>query len=214
MLPDESGVPLTLGPAAVVGDQVSSADAGSDSAAGPGWFVTVDFQGDGPDRWRQLTADAACATPGDRARRVAIVLDGEIISSPQVVPEIACGAGMTGGSTQITGDFTIEEAKQLATLIEGGALPVPVEIVEQRTVGPSLGKEAIDASFKAGVMGIVLTGLFITIVYRLMGFLATFALACYTLISYAILVSLGATLTLPGSQGSCSLSVWQLTPTC
>ena len=198
---DEDGQPLTLGKPAVVGDQVSGADAGNDPSVGPGWYVTVDFRGEGKDNWRALTAQAACAAPGDPARRVAIVLDGEVISSPQVVPEIACDVGMPGGSTQITGDFTLEEAKELALLIEGGALPVPVEIVEQRTVGPTLGEAAIEASFKAAIIGIILTGLFITIVYRLAGLLATVALACYALLSYAILVGLGATLTLPGLAG-------------
>ncbi|HET6625305.1 MAG TPA: protein translocase subunit SecF, partial [Nocardioidaceae bacterium] len=120
---------------------------------------------------------------------------------PQVVQDIACGGGMPGGSTQITGDFTPEEAKDLAILIEGGALPVPVEIIEQRTVGPTLGDAAIDASFKAGIIGLILTGLFIVVAYRLMGLLATIALATYALISYAVLTSLGATLTLPGLAG-------------
>lgn len=201
VLPDESGQHLRLGPAAVVGDQVSSAAMGTDPATSLGWYVVVDFRDEGTSRWRDLTAEAACASPGDPRRRVAIVLDNEIISSPQVVPDIRCGVGMPGDSTQITGRFTAEEAKQLATLIEGGALPVPVEIIEQRTVGPTLGKAAIDASYQAALIGIVLTGLFITIVYRLMGLLATVALACYALISYAILVSLGATLTLPGLAG-------------
>jgi SecD/SecF fusion protein len=201
VVPDESGVPLQLGKPAVVGDQIAGAEAGNDPSMGPGWYVSVDFRGEGKERWRSLTADAACAPMGDPARRVAIVLDGEIISSPEVVQEIQCKAGMPGGSTQITGDFSTEEARQLALLIEGGALPVPVEIVEQRTVGPTLGKAAIEASFQAAVIGIVLTGLFITIVYRLAGLLATIALACYALLSYAILVMLGATLTLPGLAG-------------
>ncbi|GAA1937068.1 protein translocase subunit SecD [Nocardioides marmoribigeumensis] len=198
---DETGQPIKLGKPAVIGDQIAGADAGNDPEQGSGWYVTVDFRGEGKENWRSLTADAACAAPGDPARRVAIVLDGEVISSPQVVQEIQCGAGMPGGSTQITGSFTIEEAKELALLIEGGALPVPVEIAEQRTVGPTLGKAAIEASFQAAVIGIILTGLFITIVYRLAGLLATIALACYALLSYALLVALGATLTLPGLAG-------------
>ncbi len=201
ILPDEDGVPLELGPAAVSGDQVSSAAAGNDASQGTGWFVTVEFQGEGDQNWQQLTGQAACAAPGDPARRVAIVLDDEVISSPQVVPEIGCEIGMVGGSTQITGNFSADEANQLATLIEGGALPVPVEIIEQRTVGPTLGEAAIDASFRAAIIGIILTGLFITIVYRLSGLLATVALACYALISYAILIMIGATLTLPGLAG-------------
>ncbi len=202
ILPDESGQPLRLGPVAVPGDLVSGSDPGNDPAQGSGWYVTVDFRGsEGGDAWRQLTGDAACAPMGDPARRVAIVLDDEVISSPQVVAEIGCEIGMAGGSTQITGDFTLDEAQNLAILIEGGALPVPVEIIEQRTVGPTLGDDAIDASARAGVIGLILTGLFIVIVYRLMGLLATFALATYAVISYAALTALGATLTLPGLAG-------------
>ncbi|HSE10272.1 MAG TPA: protein translocase subunit SecD [Nocardioidaceae bacterium] len=202
ILADESGQRLRLGPAAVAGDQVSGSDPGNDPSQGTGWYVTVDFKGsEGRNAWRNLTAEAACPPMGDPARRIAIVLDREIISSPEVVAEITCGVGMPGGSTQITGDFSIEEAQNLAILIEGGALPVPVTVIEQRVVGPTLGAEAIDASFEAGVIGLILTGLFIAIVYRLMGLLATFALATYAVISYAALVALGATLTLPGLAG-------------
>jgi SecD/SecF fusion protein len=202
ILQDEAGQRLVLGPVAVPGDLVSGSEPGSDPSQGTGWYVTVDFEGsEGRTAWRELTAQAACAPMGAPQRRIAIVLDKEIISSPEVVSDIQCGVGMPGGSTQITGNFTIDEAENLAILIEGGALPVPVSIIEQRLVGPTLGADAIDASFKAGVIGLIITGLFIAIVYRLMGLLATFALATYAVISYAALAALGATLTLPGLAG-------------
>ncbi len=202
ILQDESGQRLVLGPVAVPGDLVSGSDPGNDPSQGTGWYVTVDFRGsEGRTAWRNLTAEAACAPMGSPQRRIAIVLDRDIISSPEVVSEIQCGVGMPGGSTQITGNFTAEEARNLAILIEGGALPVPVKIIEQRLVGPTLGADAIDASMKAGVIGLIITGLFIAIVYRLMGVLATFALATYALISFAALTALGATLTLPGLAG-------------
>jgi SecD/SecF fusion protein len=201
VLPDEDGFPLVLGPTAVPGDNVSGSDPGNDPSQGTGWFVTVDFKGAGKGQWQKLTGKAACAPPGDPARRVAIVLDDKVISSPQVVESIGCGVGIPGGSTQITGTFTAKEAKDLAILIEGGALPVPVHIIEQRTVGPTLGKAAISSSFEAGVIGVALTGLFIVVIYRLMGLLAAFALATYALISYAMLIAIGATLTLPGLAG-------------
>ncbi len=198
---DESGQRIRIGPVALPGDEVAGADPRNDPAQGTGWFVSIDFQGGGGDAWKELTAQAACNPPGDPRRRVAIVLDDEVISSPQVVETVQCGVGIPGGSTQITGDFSADEAQELAILIEGGALPVPVEIIEQRTVGPTLGADAIDASAKAGVIGLILTGLFIAVAYRLMGLLATFALSCYALISYAVLTALGATLTLPGLAG-------------
>ncbi|CAA9356801.1 MAG: Protein translocase subunit SecD / Protein translocase subunit SecF [uncultured Nocardioidaceae bacterium] len=199
-LRDEDGRPLRLGPVAVPGDEVTGAAPGNDPSQGTGWFVTVDFRGSG-EGWAQLTGEAACNQPGDPRRRVAIVLDQQVISSPEVNPGVGCGVGIAGGSTQITGNFTAESASELAVLIEGGALPVPVEIIEQRTVGPTLGADAIAASAQAGVIGLILTGLFIAVVYRLMGALATLALGCYALLSYAALVALGATLTLPGLAG-------------
>src|SRR5512139_1214510 len=197
ILPDESGQRLILGPTAVPGDLVSGSKPATDPTTGTGWYVTVDFRGsEGRDAWRKLTADAACAQMGAPDRRIAIVLDKTIISSPEVVQDIQCGVGMPGGSTQITGNFSSEEAKNLSILIEGGALPVPVKTIEQRTVGPTLGAEAIDASAKAAVLG-----LFIVVIYRLMGLLATIALATYAVISYAALIALGSTLTLPGLAG-------------
>ncbi|MGH3946878.1 MAG: SecDF P1 head subdomain-containing protein, partial [Pseudonocardiaceae bacterium] len=103
-LPDESGIPLLLGPAAITGDDVDGASAAFDAQNIRGWLVNVDFA-DG-EAWQQLTAQAACAPPGDPSRRIAIVLDDRVISSPQVDPSVGCGAGILGGSTQITGSFT------------------------------------------------------------------------------------------------------------
>lgn len=200
-LTDESGNPLRLETASLTGKQVEKATNRFDQQGGAGWHVNVDFKGPGRDAWARLTGEAACHPAGDPARRVAIVLDGKIISSPQVDPSVTCGAGISGGSTQITGSFSDSEARELALLISGGALPVPVEIIEQRTVGASLGAQAITASVWAAAIGTTLTALFIIAVYRLMGALATLALAAYGLISYATLAALGATLTLPGLAG-------------
>ncbi|MGW5213177.1 protein translocase subunit SecD [Streptomyces sp. NPDC004051] len=199
VLADEAGERLHLAPAALSGQDVKDAEATFDQQSGAGWLVTVDFADD--KGWAKLTGQAACNPDGDPKRRVAIVLDNKIISSPQVSPSVACGAGITGGSTQITGSFTSDESKELALLISGGALPVPVETVEQRTVGPTLGAEAIESSAWAAALGTALTAIFIIVVYRLMGFLAIVALACYGVISYAALAGLGATLTLPGLAG-------------
>lgn len=201
VLPDEGGQPLRLAAAGLTGQDVKDADARFDQQGGAGWHVTVGFSGTGGDRWTDLTAQAACHPAGDPQRRIAIVLDDTIISSPQVDPSVACGAGITGGTTQITGSFDDAEARELALLVSGGALPAPVEIVEQRTVGATLGDAAISAAAWAAVIGTALTALFVIAVYRLMGLLATVALACYGLITYAALAALGATLTLPGLAG-------------
>jgi SecD/SecF fusion protein len=199
VLPDESGQPLRLGPAGLTGEAVTDADANFDSSQG--WTVNVDFDGRGQTAWSGLTGKAACAEPGDPRRRVAIVLDNKIISAPQVDPQVGCNVGITGRSTVITGQFSVGEAKDLALLVKAGALPVPVETIEQRTVGASLGAEAIRASALAAVIGVILTALFIIAVYRLVGLLAVVALVTYAGISYAVLTALGATLTLPGLAG-------------
>jgi SecD/SecF fusion protein len=191
----ESGEVLELGPAALSGDEINSADA-VQPQQGVGWEVSVDFNGEGSDAFTELSAAAACEE-GDPGR-IAIVLDEEIISSPDV--SVPCGSSIDGG-TNISGNFNSESARELAILIEGGALPLPVEIISDRLVGPTLGEAAIDASLEAGVIGLILTGLFIIVVYRLVGALATMALASYALLSYAMLLALGATLTLPGLAG-------------
>ncbi|MFF5899017.1 protein translocase subunit SecD [Streptomyces argenteolus] len=200
-LPDEQGTPLALGPERLSGAGVKDATAQFDAQQGAGWSVALDFHKDAGAEWKRLTADAACHPAGDQKRRVAIVLDDKVISSPQVDPSVGCEIGLPSGSTQITGSFSADEARDLALLIKGGALPVPVEIVEQRTVGPTLGAAAIDASARAALIGAAATALFITFVYRLFGALAALALAAYGLISYAALVALGVTLTLPGLAG-------------
>ncbi|MFH9002208.1 protein translocase subunit SecD [Streptomyces afghaniensis] len=201
VLPDEAGTPLRLGAAALTGEDVKEAAARFDQQGGAGWHVTVDFEGDGRAGWARLTGEAACHPAGDPARRVAIVLDDKVISAPQVDPSVACRTGIRDGATQITGSFGPEKARELSLLVNGGALPVPVETVEQRTVGPTLGAQAITASAWAAAIGTALTSLFIIGVYRLMGVLAAVGLVCYGLVSYAALAALGATLTLPGLAG-------------
>ena len=198
VLPDEDGNPIRLGPPPLTGDGVSTAKA---AFPGGGWQVEIEFRGNGQATWETLTGKAACAPYGDPTRRIAITLDEQVISSPQVGPEVRCNEGITGGTTVITGDFSNKEAKELALLIRAGALPVPVEIVEQRTIGPTLGKEAIRASVEAALIGAALTILYMVAYYRLLGVLAAVALAAYGAISFAVLLALNATLTLPGIAG-------------
>ncbi|MEO3977944.1 protein translocase subunit SecD [Streptomyces sp. CAU 1734] len=198
--PDTAGGFLSLAPPALTGEEVKDAEAVLDTQGGLGWTVDLTFRGDG-DKWAGVTGAAACAQPGDPARRVAIVLDGAIVSAPGMEGSVPCGAGITGGSARITGDFGGDEARDLAALVKGGALPVPVTAIEQDVVGPTLGKDAIRASALAAVIGLVCTGAFVIAVYRLAGVLATVALLLYGLISYAAVVALNATLTLPGLAG-------------
>ncbi|WP_329275144.1 protein translocase subunit SecD [Streptomyces sp. NBC_00691] len=199
--PDAPGRFLDLAAPVLTGDGVKSAEAVLDTTSGRGWTVDLSFRDRAADTWARLTGAAACAAPGDPARRVAIVLDDRIVSAPAMQTGVPCGSGIGGGSAQITGGFSGQDARDLAALVQGGALPVPVTTIEQSTVGPTLGAEAIRASAWAAVIGLACTGIFVMVIYRLLGVLATAALLLYGLISYAAVVALGATLTLPGLAG-------------
>jgi SecD/SecF fusion protein len=201
VLPEEGGGFLRLGPAALTGDAVGDAEAVVDTQTGANWQVSVNFRDEGANQWAVVTGEAACAPVGSPQRRVAIVLDDRVISSPEVDPSVQCDQGISGGPTSITGGFSAEEAKELALLIRAGALPVPVEVVEQRTVGPTLGDAAVDASIQAALIGGLLTIGYVIVYYRLLGVLAGVALLAYGLLSYAALLAIGATLTLPGIAG-------------
>ena len=200
VIADEDGAPLEIGPTVIQGDAVTGASAVQRQNSVE-WVVAIDFDGKGGDTWADITGKAACNPSGDPKRRIAIVLDGAVISSPQVNEGVGCDVGIRGGSTDITGSFSPTEAKDLAALIEGGSLPLELTAISDRLVGPSLGAAAIDASIQAGIIGLILTGLFIVFVYRLVGLMATLALASYALLAYAMLVGLGSTLTLPGLAG-------------
>jgi len=201
VLPGEPGEDLVLGPASVTGDQVESAAAIFDSQGSGLWAVSIAFLPEGEQQWAELTAEAACSPNGDPTRRLAIVLDSAVLSSPSVSPSVPCGVGITGGETLITGNFDEESAGELALLIRAGALPVPVEVIEQGTIGPSLGEAAIEASLEAALIGAGLTILYMIAFYRLIGLAAAVSLGVYGLLSYAVLAGLGATLTLPGIAG-------------
>ena len=124
-----------------------------------------------------------------------IVLDNRVISSPVINSPIPGGKGV------IEGGFTLDSARNLAVLLRGGALPLPVRIVENRTVGPLLGRDSIDRSLRAGYIAMVMVALFMLLYYRFAGLLADVALGVYTLILFALLTLLGATITLPGIAG-------------
>src|SRR5919108_1261200 len=199
VLTDESGARLRLAAASVTGAEIGDARAMYNQAP-PGWTVQVSFRGEGSGEFERLTGEAACAPPGDPSRRIAIVLDREVISSPEVGTDVACNDGISG-ETVITGDFSQDEADELALLIRAGALPVPVDVVEQRTVGPTLGERAIAASVQAALIGGLLTILYMVLYYRLLGGLAAVALVAYGVVSFAVLLAINATLTLPGIAG-------------
>lgn len=125
----------------------------------------------------------------------AIVLDGKVISAPVIREPIL------GGSGQISGSFTAESANNLALLLRAGALPAPLSIVEERTVGPSLGADSIEAGKKAVAAGFVIVVIFMVLAYGLFGFFADIALVINLILLFAALSLLQATLTLPGIAG-------------
>lgn len=115
---DEQGLPIRIGPAALTNDDVASAGADVDNELST-TLISVDFTPDGARRWEALTAQTACQAPQTAARRVAILIDGEVVSSPEVAASVECNVGIQGGSTQITGDFSKQEAQDLARAIDG-----------------------------------------------------------------------------------------------
>ncbi|WP_138497154.1 protein translocase subunit SecD [Nostoc sp. PA-18-2419] len=170
-------------------------DAYGEPTQGNNWNVAIRFDQKGGELFAQLTKNLA-----GTGRSIGVFLDNELISAPTVGIEFA-STGITGGSAVITGRFTAQEANDLGVQLRGGALPVPVEIVENRTVGATLGKDSIQRSIYAGIGGLLLVLIFMLVYYRLPGLIADFSLIIYALLTYATFALLGITLTLPGIAG-------------
>ncbi|MEH1951362.1 MAG: protein translocase subunit SecD [Nostoc sp.] len=170
-------------------------DAYGEPTQGNNWNVAIRFDQKGGELFANLTKNLA-----GTGRSIGVFLDNELISAPTVGIEFAA-TGITGGSAVITGRFTAQQANDLGVQLRGGALPVPVEIVENRTVGASLGKDSIQRSIYAGIGGLLLVLVFMLVYYRLPGLIADFSLIIYALLTYATFALLGITLTLPGIAG-------------
>ncbi len=150
--------------------------------------VGLTFDDEGKELFQEITGR-------NIGKPVAIFLDGEPISIPVVQQQIV------GGQAVISGQFNIKEAKLLAQRLNAGALPVPIELISQQTVGSSLGKAAVDASVRAGIWGLVIVALFMMIFYRLPGVLAVISLAVYALVLISLFQLFGITITLAGIAG-------------
>jgi preprotein translocase subunit SecD len=150
--------------------------------------ITLLFDAEGTRKFAQLTQQ-------NIGRRIAIFLDGEIISAPTVQSAI------TDGRAVITGQFTIVEAKELVTRLNSGALPVPIKLIAQQNVGATLGLVSVQKSIAAGLIGFAVIALFMIIYYRLPGLLAVLALTIYVLTSLVVFKLFGITLTLAGIAG-------------
>ena len=150
--------------------------------------IVLNMNPSGAQKWRRMTAD-------NIGRSIAIVLDNQVYSFPTVQGEIP------SGRTQITGDFTITEAQDLATVLEAGRLPTKVRIIEEAIVGPSLGEENINAGLFSLLVGLLMVLVFMVYYYRTAGWIADVALVVNLFYILGVLASLGAALTLPGIAG-------------
>jgi preprotein translocase subunit SecD len=151
-------------------------------------YVSISFNSEGARIFEQVTRDNV-------GKKLAILLDGKVYSAPVIRDAIA------GGKAMIEGRFTDEEARDLALVLRAGALPAPVDILEERTVGPSLGRDSIRMGVHAAFVGGLLVIVFMVIYYRWSGSLADFALIWNMIIIIGVMAILGAVLTLPGIAG-------------
>ncbi len=150
--------------------------------------ISLQFDAEGTKLFSEITSR-------NIGKRVAIFLDGQILSAPTVQSAI------TDGKAVINGQFTVPEARELATRLNSGALPVPVKLISQQNVGATLGAVSVQKSVAAGLIGFAVVALFMILYYRLPGLLAVIALAIYTFIALALFKIFGITLTLAGIAG-------------
>ena len=169
------------------GSQIADARVSIDSRYNE-YAVTLKFNSKGARTFDKLTKAHV-------GQRFAIILEGEVNSAPVIRERIS------GGTAQITGSFSPTEARNLAIVLRAGALPAPVKVVEERSIGPSLGQDSIDQGFNSIIIGCILVLVFMLVYYRMFGLVANIALIFNMLLIVAIMSMLGATLTLPGIAG-------------
>lgn len=151
-------------------------------------YVSISFNPEGAQRFEEITG-------ANVKKRLAIILDNTVYSAPVIQEKIS------GGNAQITGNFSMDEAKDLAIVLKAGALPAPLKMLQNVTVGPSLGSDSIQAGKIAGIVGTLAVVLFMILYYRLSGLIADFALVLNIVLLFGAMASLNATLTLPGIAG-------------
>ena len=188
ILKDHNQVPYVIQKRVMVsGEDLTDAQPGFDQRTSEP-IVTFRFNSNGARRFAQVTQENV-------GRPFAIVLDNEVISAPVIREPIL------GGSGQISGSFTVEQANDLAILLRAGALPAPLTIIEERTVGPGLGQDSIQKGKIAALVGSLLVVAFMLATYGLFGFFANVAVAVNVAMIFGLLSLLNATLTLPGIAG-------------
>jgi preprotein translocase subunit SecD len=184
---DQSGKMSIEKQVMVQGEDLTDAQPGFDQRGGEP-VVNFRFNIRGAQKFGEVTSKNV-------GRLFAIVLDNKVISAPRILTPI------TGGSGQISGHFTVEQANNLSILLRAGALPAKLNIVEERTVGPGLGQDSIDAGKRAAYVGAALVVVYMLITYGVFGIFANLALFVHVVFIFAGLVLLGSTLTLPGIAG-------------
>ncbi|MBL4652361.1 MAG: protein translocase subunit SecD, partial [Flavobacteriales bacterium] len=177
------------GTAPMGGDAISSAASQVNQLGQP--EVSMRMTSDGSTKWKNMTAEAAKNNPG----YVAIILDGLVYSAPSVREEIA------GGSTSISGSFTVQETKDLANVLKSGKLGASANIIEEAIVGPSLGKKSVDNGLMSFIIALAVVLAYMVFYYAKAGIAADIALAANIFFVVGVLASIGATLTLPGIAG-------------
>ncbi len=172
----------------LTGAELNSAEVQADPNAPGNWQVAIEFNPVGARIFAEITEQNV-------GRHLAIILDGNVYSAPRINERIP------GGRAVITGQFTIEEARDLAIVLRAGALPAPVVVLEERTVGPSLGADSIRQGLMAITLSAAVVFVFMLVYYRLSGLIADIALLLNLLILLACMAAFRATLTLPGLAG-------------
>ena len=159
------------------------------------WEVTLSFNSEGGDKFADLTKSIA-----GTSRLLGIVIDGISYSEASVGKQFE-SAGITGGAATISGNFSADDARNLEVQLRGGALPLPIEIIQIRSIGPSLGTQNIRLSLFAALTGLIFVGVFMVYIYKIAGFVAVIALSFYALFNLSFYALLPVTLTLPGIAG-------------
>ena len=194
----DGGAKYILGPAEVLGQQVSSAEAGYDPSQGLAWYVSLSFNGEGTKAFGAITSRVT--TLQSPLNQVAIVLDGLVVSAPRI------NEAIPSGNAQITGSFSQIEAQDLANVLKYGALPLAFDRGEVQQVSPTLGADQLNAGLLAGFLGLGLVVIYSLLYYRGLGLVTVGSLAIAGALVYLLFLVLGSTigftLTLAGIAGA------------
>lgn len=174
-------------PTIMTGDQLSFVQVGTDPLTGE-FLINFELKDEGAEIFAEYTTN-------NINKFLAIVLDGRVISAPVI------SSAITKGEGSISGNFTYETANNLAIQLRYGSLPIPLEEVETRVIGPTLGQDSLNKSLLAGIVGFIIITLFMTIYYRLPGAIAVLSIVTYGLITLTVYKLIPVTLTLPGIAG-------------